>query len=88
MIALYELPAELRCRVNVVDPDAMRKTRLGRVTFRHDGALGAQVLARGGDVIRTGTITSVDRIGADAWTLDMADGTRWVVLGSGCGCGG
>lgn len=81
------LPAESRgARVNVLDGDT-RKQRLGRVDFRFELATRQATVSKGETVHAAGTVASVEAMNSRSWRLLMEDGTAWIVLESGCGCG-
>lgn len=82
------LPSEARgARVNVLDGDE-RKHRLGRLDFRFDPATSLATASKGETVHASGTVVSVVRTSSNSWQLTMGDGTTWVMLEGGCGCGG
>ena len=90
MIDLAGLPLDTRARVNVLTAERQRRRRLGRVEFHLDAdTLAATATARGsGELLGSGFVAAVERIGGDAWQLTMDDGALWTVLAGGCGCGG
>lgn len=85
-VETFDLPAELRARVNVIAGDPPRKTRYGRATFRYDAATSVVTFGKG-DPIASGVVIAVTEIGSSSYQLTLEDDTTWIVLGGGCGCG-
>lgn len=82
------LPAEARARVNLVTGDRQRRRRLGRVTFLFDVETSTARAVHGGTEVAAGVVVAVESMGQQAWQLTMDDGSLWVVMAGGCGCGG
>lgn len=80
------LGEELRARVNVVAGDQRR--RLGRVAFSVAPDTLRASASRDGVTVASGIVVASRSIGPRAWELDFEDGSSWVVMANGCGCGG